>query len=921
VNEFLPFIVIGISVGSVYGLAGTGLVLQYKTSGIFNFAYGALATVSVFVFYWLHVQNGWPWPLTAFVCVFVLGPVMGILLELLARRLATVDHTLQIASTVGLVLWVVALGTIWLGDVSESFPPFLPTSTVELGGVNVEWQQIIVAIIALVSTGALFLFLRSTRLGTAMRGVVDDPELLSVMGESPVRVRRWAWIVGSSFAALSGLLIAPSLPVQALILTLLVVQAFGAAAIGYFSNLPLTYLGGLLIGIAGALATKYVVDVSWLIGLPSGLPFIVLFVALLVTPRSKLAPRRFVTPRTIPPTWHAPTRIRVLAGVLFLAVLCMVPSWVGTKLTVYSSALVLVILVLSLGLLARLSRQVSLCQYAFAAIGASSMAHFTTDHGFPWLVALLLAGLVAVPVGAIIAIPAIRLSGVFLALATLGFGILLEQMIYTQNFMFGPTAEGLKAARPSFDVGPFHAGTDTGIYFVILAFVVVISVGVAVLSGTRLGKLLRAMGDSPLALETSGLNVNVTRVIVFCISAFIAAISGALTASLYTFAIGSNFPSFSSLTLVAVVFVIVVGEPWYAFIASAILVLLPVYVTFGTNVELYITGTFGLVAVLLPAFRDKISGMPMPVRRFVDRLGGRRPPPEVVVPATALPVLPVAGAGPPAAAAGSAGTGGLEVQHLTVRYGGAVAVDDASLRAPCGAITGLIGPNGAGKTTTFNVCSGLLKPTSGRIRLHDHDVTRSSPAARARRGLGRTFQRVQLFESLSVRTNIELARECAIAGGNPLRQIIPRRHDAGAVHEATREAIELTGVGAYVDAPVKSLSTGQRRLVELARVLAGPFDMILLDEPSSGLDHAETEQFGAILRHVVAVRGLGILLVEHDMSLVQQVCDRVYVLDFGRMLFEGTAAEMISSEVVRAAYLGSDAVEAAADAAELSRRD
>jgi ABC-type branched-subunit amino acid transport system ATPase component/branched-subunit amino acid ABC-type transport system permease component len=920
-SDLWPFIVIGISVGSVYGLAGTGLVLQYKTSGIFNFAYGALATVSVFVFYWLHVQNGWPWPLTAFVCVFVLGPVMGILLELLARRLAAVDHTLQIASTVGLILWVVAVGSIWLSDVSESFPPFLPTSTVEIGGVNVQWQQIIVAIIALVSTVALYLFLRSTRLGTAMRGVVDDPELLSVMGESPVRVRRWAWIIGSSFAALSGLLIAPSLPVQALILTLLVVQAFGAAAIGYFSNLPLTYVGGLLIGIAGALATKYVVDVPWLIGLPSGLPFIVLFVVLLVTPRSKLAPRRFLTPRTIPSSWHAPARMRVLAGVLFLGVLCLIPSWVGTDLTVYSSALVLVILVLSLGLLTRLSRQVSLCQYAFAAIGASSMAHFTTDQGFPWLLALVLAGLVAVPVGAIIAIPAIRLSGVFLALATLGFGVLLEQMVYTQDFMFGPTGEGLKAARPSFDVGPFHAGTDTGIYFIILAVVVVISVGVVVLSETRLGKLLRAMGDSPLALETAGLNVNVTRVIVFCISAFIAAVSGALTASLYTFAIGSNFPSFSSLTLVALVVVIVFGTPWYAFIASAVIVLVPLYVTWG-NIGLYITAFFGLAAVLMPAFRDKIPGTPKAVRRFLDRLGGKRPPPEAAAPAPTGSTLPPVAAAPalepPARAAG---TRGLEVQHLTVRYGGAVAVDDASLRAPRGAITGLIGPNGAGKTTTFNACSGLLKPTSGRIRLHDHDVTRSSPAARARRGLGRTFQRVQLFESLSVRTNIELARECAVAGGNPVRQIVPRRHDARLVRDATREAIELTGIGGFVDAPVKSLSTGQRRLVELARVLTGPFDIILLDEPSSGLDQAETEQFGAILRHVVAVRGLGILLVEHDMSLVQQVCDRVYVLDFGRMLFEGTTTEMIASEVVRAAYLGSEAVEAAADDTALSRID
>ena len=141
------------------------------------------------------------------------------------------------------------------------------------------------------------------------------------------------------------------------------------------------------------------------------------------------------------------------------------------------------------------------------------------------------------------------------------------------------------------------------------------------------------------------------------------------------------------------------------------------------------------------------------------------------------------------------------------------------------------------------------------------------------------------------------------------------------VRDATLEAIELTGISGFVDSPVRSLSTGQRRLVELARVLTGPFDMILLDEPSSGLDQAETEQFGAILRHVVAVRGLGILLVEHDMSLVQQVCDRVYVLDFGRMLFEGTASEMLGSDVVRAAYLGSEGVEAAAADAALSRID
>ena len=221
-------------------------------------------------------------------------------------------------------------------------------------------------------------------------------------------------------------------------------------------------------------------------------------------------------------------------------------------------------------------------------------------------------------------------------------------------------------------------------------------------------------------------------------------------------------------------------------------------------------------------------------------------------------------------------------------------------------ITGLIGPNGAGKTTMFNACSGLLRPTKGRVLLHGQDVTRASPSKRARRGLGRTFQRVQLFESLSVRTNIELARECAIAGANPLRHVVPRRRDTGERRHAAAEAIRLTGIADYVDAPVKDLSTGQRRLVELARVLTGAFDVVLLDEPSSGLDQTETQHFGEILRRVVAERGIGILLVEHDMSLVRQICERIYVLDFGRVLFEGTSEEMVESEIVRDAYLGSE---------------
>ena len=897
--EFLPFIVIGLSVGSIYGLAATGLVLTYKTSGIFNFAYGALASVSVFVFYELHVVHGWPWPVAGALCVFVLGPVMGYLLELLARQLAAADRTMQIAAMVGLILLIVSLTAILFSNVSGNFPSFLPISTVRIFDVNVEWQQIIVFIVGLAAAGALYGFLRFTRRGVELRAVVDDPDLLSVTGASSIRVRRSAWMIGSSFAALSGLLIAPSLQLSATVLTLLVVQAFGAAAIGYFSNLPLTYLGGLLIGIAGALATKYVVNEPWLIGFPSSLPFIVLFIALLVTPRVRLMARSFVVARRIPPSWHAPTRGRLLSGAIFLALLCAVPSLVGTKLASYTSALTLVILVLSLGLLVRTSRQVSLCQYAFAAIGASTMAHFTSA-GLPWLLALLLAALVAVPVGAFIAIPAIRLSGVFLALATLGFGILLEQVIYTQGWMFGPSSNGLPTPRPSLNIGAIHLGSDDGMYFVVLAFVVIIAVAVAVLSETRLGKLLRAMGDSPLALDTYGASVNVIRVLVFCFSAFIAAIAGALTASVDTYAIGDNFPSFSSLTVVAVVMVVVVGDPWYAFIAAAALMIIPVYLTFG-NVSRVIVALSAVGAVLIPVLRHRIQLTPPVVRDLAGRM---------FAPSRRASAAPAPAALPPRARRQALSTS-LAVQNLTIRYGGATAVDDVSLVVRAGTITGLVGPNGAGKTSIFNACSGLVRPTLGRIVLHDVDVTRASRSQRARLGLGRTFQRVQLFESLDVQTNVRLARECALAGSDPLRQVIGRRGDAGEIDRAAAAAIDLTGIAPYIDSPVERLSTGQRRLVELARVLAGPFDTILLDEPSSGLDQTETEHFGEILRRAVAERGLGILLVEHDMALVQQTCAQVYVLDFGCVVFEGTAQEMLAAEVVRAAYLGVTTTEAA----------
>ena len=252
-------------------------------------------------------------------------------------------------------------------------------------------------------------------------------------------------------------------------------------------------------------------------------------------------------------------------------------------------------------------------------------------------------------------------------------------------------------------------------------------------------------------------------------------------------------------------------------------------------------------------------------------------------------------------------TDGLEVSGLVVRFGGLTAVDGQTLTAPRGRITGLIGPNGAGKTTTFNACTGMVKPTAGVVRLFGEDITGLPPQARALKGLGRTFQRMELFDTLTVRENVALGKEAGMAGRNPLSHLRASRAQAARLRQLSDDALELCGIAALATQRPADLSTGQRRLVELCRCIAGEFEVMLLDEPSSGLDGAETEQFGQILRALVKDRGVGILIVEHDMALVMSTCDYIHVLDFGKPIFEGTPTDVTRSELVRAAYLGSEA--------------
>ena len=619
VNSFLPLIVVGLVSGSVYSLAALGLVLTYKTSGIFNFAHGIVAALGAFAFYELRDRHGMPWPIAFVLCVVVVGPMLGVILERLTRGLAGAPTATKIVATLGVLVGVQQLLIIRYGAATLAFPGFLPARRVRIASVNVEVGQLIVMAAVLGAAVGLSLFFRLSRLGRAMRGVVDDPSLLALTGTDPVVVRRWAWCIGAAFASASGVLLATSVGLDAAVLTLLVVQAFGAAAVGLFTSLPLTYAGGLAVGIGAALSTKYVGSISWLSGLPASLPFVVLFTVLIAAPKRRLvqvAPERA---RRVTATRQLGAGTKRAGLAVAAVVIVLIPAVVDTKLITYTQAFVYVIVFLSLALLERTSGQISLAHLGFAAVGASTFSRLTTA-GTPWLVAVLVSALVAVPVGALVAIPAIRLSGLHLALATFGFGLLLERLVFQTSLMFGG-GDSVPAPRPSIAQG------DVAYYYVVVAFVAAAITLVVVVHRSRLGRFLRAMADAPVALATYGTSVTAVKVAVFCISAFLAGLAGALLGPVVGRAAPQSFGAFPSLLLVVVLALQGrAGEYRAAFGAAIALTIIPAYVTNDSLLEWFpVMFGVGAIAVALLEGRDESAGVGGRLEAVAARRIGRSP--------------------------------------------------------------------------------------------------------------------------------------------------------------------------------------------------------------------------------------------------------------------------------------------------------
>ncbi|MFN2590518.1 MAG: ABC transporter permease [Actinomycetota bacterium] len=542
-SEFLSFTVIGIVTGSIYAVAASGIVVTYATSGIFNIAHGAIGMIMAFTFWQFRVAWGVPGPLAFVIVVFLIAPLVGALIErILIRNLRGASIGTTLVVTVALMSVLIGLANaIWNPQEGRNAPQFFGLNQFTVFGINVTWHEAIAMLAAAVVALLLWLFLTRTRSGIAMRAVVDDRNLMALNGARPDRLSMASWAIGASLAALAGILIAPKLQLNVTVLTLLVVNAYAAAVVGKLRSLPLTFVGAMALGLIENYATNYIHLSGALVNLRSALPTIFLFVFLLLVPEARLRAGR-IAGSIIP---RLPSRKQTLAGGVFLvAAAYLVSSFLGAgDLTRVTEGLAFAIIMLSLVPLVGLSGQVSLCQMTFAGLGAVAMAKVAQDGEIFGYVAAI--GLAAI-VGAVIALPALRLQGLYLALSTMAFAVLMDVLFFPNENIFANYGAAA-VARPDV-LGISFAGDRA--FFVLLAVVFAgLSFLVISIRRSQFGRILTAMRDSPVACATLGLNLTRTKLAVFMLSAGMAGLGGALYGGV-TGSVGqNNFLMFQTLPL------------------------------------------------------------------------------------------------------------------------------------------------------------------------------------------------------------------------------------------------------------------------------------------------------------------------------------------------------------------------------------
>ena len=565
-------------------------------------------------------------------------------------------------------------------------------------------------------------------------------------------------------------------------------------------------------------------------------------------------------------------------GLYATAALAAVVAALITPLSAYSLNLLMqaatyAIAVLGLTIVLGYTGQINLAQAAFFGIGAYSVALGTTAFGLSFWGALAIGALLAAGAGAVLGLTSLRLGGHYLAMVTISFQTILT-LVLTNWVAFTRGPDGVpNIRRPALlaESGPY-LGLCIAALFAVAWFV-------WRLKTTKLGRAMQAVRDNELAANVIGVDAYATKVAAFTLSAVLGGFGGGLFAGGFTYVSPDQFSFAESVVFLTMVLLGGAAAPAGAVLGTGLLILLPEWLRFLKVIYLAVYG--GAVILIMIFMPDGIWGYAMTWWR---RLNPARPvDPGIIAPLaltreTARPDDSVI----------------LSVHGLSKHFGGLKAVDEVDLTIRRNTVHALIGPNGSGKTTLLNVLNGIVRLTTGSIALDGVNITRLPPHRRAGHGLGRTFQNIRLFGAMSVLDNV-------IVGAERPHNEVP----AGGLERHALAALDFVGIAAHAGARVGSLSYGHQRRVEIARALAGSPKLLFLDEPGAGLNHVEKDELVRLLTRLKG-HGLTILIIDHDMAMVEQVADHITVLNFGKRIADGTPSEVLRHPDVIAAYLGEE---------------
>jgi sulfate-transporting ATPase len=883
----IQYVVLGAGLGATYALLSQGLVATYWGSGVLNFSHAAIAMAAAFLYWELDVQREWPVPVAFAVSCVVAGAIGAAIYLLAMRPLRHASSLARVVVTLGVLMFLQGgVRLIW-GTQPKFLDSIVPTGSWTVGGVLIPQSRVALLAIAIAVTAGLWAVYRFTTIGLAIRATAENRRAAAALGWSPDVTATLTWVIGAVLAAVAGILLGPLTGVTSDEMPLLVIPALAAALIGAFSSFWVTLAGAVGIGIVQALLGGYV----HLTGVTWSVPLAVIVVLLAV--RGKGLPGRGQFVETLPIVGTGKVDAKVVGPlvVVFAALIAFVfPNHLLAQLIpTFAWATIMLSIVVLLGYTTQLSFE----QMGMAGLAALIAGRLVHSAGFPFVGAFAVALLAAVPIGVLFALPALRTRGIELAVLTLALGMLIYQMVFQNPDLTGGV-DGTPVGSPHLFGLDIDAIQHPARYclFVFGCFVACTLIVANVRRGGT-GRRLLAVRTNERAAAALGVSVFASKLVAFMLGATMAAVGGVLLSFSQPLIDYERFNPLNSVLAVGYTVLggigflagPLVGGTWAPGSVGAWL--LDQFFDNPDPVWLLVVGGVAVVGLVIAHPDGTISVMAPLADRIRRRRRARRPAP----PAPALREVTARRVDPAT----------LSVEHLIVRYGGVTAVDDVSLTVGPGEIVGLIGPNGAGKTSLIDAVSGFAKPAEGSVRLDSQSLDGWPVHRRARAGVSRSFQSLELFEDATVRENLQVTGDTARARDFARDLVRPGKQ---VFSDQAVAAIRELRLEHELDQRVSDLSYGHRRLVAISRAIAAGPSILLLDEPAAGLAEQESRELARIVRRLADEWGMGILLVEHDMSFVMGLCDRIVVMDFGKPLASGTPATIRNDPAVVAAYLG-----------------